>query len=553
YGHAKTSIVVNKIISIYPELRNNIKDIFSKVNNIVAEVNALSKDALTKEFEPYFDEFEIKEKEIAEKTSKPRMILEGAVEGNFITRYAPEPNGYLHIGHALNIFLGQEFAHIYKGKDFLYFDDTNPTKEDEKFVEEIKKNLDWLGVKFDKEYYASDNIEKIYEFARLLIKSGKAYACICSTDEIKSNRMNKIGCKHKNQSSEENLNIFEKMLKNEFNEEDVVIRLALDMNSKNSALRDPVILRIKKHKHYKQGNKYVVWPTYDFNTPINDSLQGITDVFRDKWYEIRSELYRILLESLGLKAAQIHPYARLEIKDNITSKREINELIKQGIIKGFDDPRLVTLSALRRRGINPEAIRNFVLKFGISKAEREIDIDMLLAENRKVVDKNAKRLFFVENPIKLEIEKIDEKLKNIKIKLHPNKDLGYKTYKLSNIFFITGDDAKNLKINDIILLKDLFKIKITKLDNNIKAAIVEGAKDQVRVIHWVNEGNYENALIKKIEPILKNNEINPTSMRDIKGYVEKYVDELDEGNIVNFERMGFFKLDNKKERIFFSL
>ncbi len=501
YGHAKTSIVVNKIISIYPELRNNIKDIFSKVNNIVAEVNALSKDALTKEFEPYFDEFEIKEKEIAEKTSKPRMILEGAVEGNFITRYAPEPNGYLHIGHALNIFLGQEFAHIYKGKDFLYFDDTNPTKEDEKFVEEIKKNLDWLGVKFDKEYYASDNIEKIYEFARLLIKSGKAYACICSTDEIKSNRMNKIGCKHKNQSSEENLNIFEKMLKNEFNEEDVVIRLALDMNSKNSALRDPVILRIKKHKHYKQGNKYVVWPTYDFNTPINDSLQGITDVFRDKWYEIRSELYRILLESLGLKAAQIHPYARLEIKDNITSKREINELIKQGIIKGFDDPRLVTLSALRRRGINPEAIRNFVLKFGISKAEREIDIDMLLAENRKVVDKNAKRLFFVENPIKLEIEKIDEKLKNIKIKLHPNKDLGYKTYKLSNIFFITGDDAKNLKINDIILLKDLFKIKITKLDNNIKAAIVEGAKDQVRVIHWVNEGNYENALIKKIEPI----------------------------------------------------
>jgi glutamyl/glutaminyl-tRNA synthetase len=202
--------------------------------------------------------------------------------------------------------------------------------------------------------------------------------------------------------------------------------------------------------------------------------------------------------------------------------------------------------------VSAEAIRNFVLRFGTGKSERKIDIGMLLSENRKIIDRTSKRLFFVKEPVRLEIGSMTEEQKMVKLRLHPTEDLGYKEYTLSNIFYISGEDANAIENSSVVLLKDLYRVRITKAGNVIKGEIVNSSEN-VPVIQWVNEGNYAQGTIKQIEPLLKNNELNPDSMKDVPGYIEKYVDKLKDGETVNLERMGFYKLDSKQERIFFSL
>jgi len=551
YGKASVSAVLGKLLSAAPESKADIKKAEEMVKKVVAEVNSLSKDELEEEFKSYAEEFKSAEKEKEERSSKPRMELEGAVAGSFATRFPPEPNGYMHIGHAKAAFLESEFAKIYKGNLFLYFDDTNPESERQEFADAIKRDLQWLGIKFDKEYYASDNLEMQYKYAEKLIREGNAYVCSCTKEEMQKDRMSGTECIHRKQGNEENIELWNEMLSGNMDENSAVLRLKGNMKSANTVMRDPVLFRVKRHEHYRQKNKYIVWPTYNFNTPVMDSVYSVTDVIRSKEYELRDELYITLLQMLKLRIPRIHSIARLEIEGNITSKRKLNQLIKQGLLEGYDDPRLITIAALRRRGIAPEAIREFVLRFGMSKANSIVSIDMLLAENRKVVDSRAKRFFMVEEPVPLEVEGIGTT--HVKLRMHPDYDLGYREYDVGSSFFISGKDARELSIGDRIRMKDLYNVEILSIGDSISARFIGNESINAKKLQWISADNYTICKIARIGRLMIGDQFNRKSIIESEGYVESAAAGLKEGEIVQFEREGFFKLDRKADQRFISM
>lgn len=548
YGRALPGNVLGRVARSVD--KSQMAELKSEVDRAVKEVNKLSKPSLEKEYKPYDEEFKEQYEKKAEATSKPRMELEGAKKGDFVTRFAPEPSGYIHIGHASAAFLAQEFAKIYNGKAILYFDDTNPEKESQEFVDAIKKDIKWLGVEFEKEVYASDNMEKIYECAGKLLKSGKAYACECAPELIKKNRFEKIRCKHRDSKPEDSMKKFKSMLDGVYDEERIIIRIKGDMESDNTALRDPTIMRIKKHKHYRQGTKYIVWPTYDFNTPINDSINGITDAIRTKEYELRGDLYDMVLEYLEMRKPRMHLHGRIAIKGQPHQKREIRKLISEGYIKGFDDPRLVTIIALRRRGVQPEAVKEFVLSFGMSINNSTVELSKLLDRNQRIIDPIAKRLFYVPAPVDVKITNMNEV--DVELDLHPSRNMGKRGYTVHNDFYISGADAAELKEGHLIKLKGLFCIQMKKDEDSWTGEPVRPeSEDGIKKLQWVSDGNYVKCkVLVPGEVVDDDGKFLKDSLRDNEGYVENYATDLDEKEIVQFERFGFCILDDKRKMQF---
>lgn len=548
FGKARTSNVLGKIISSVP--KDKLPELKFEVDKVVNEVNNLPRAELEREYEPFRKGFDEQHEKIAEATSKPRMVLDGATKGDFATRFPPEPSGYLHIGHAKSVFLAQEFSRIYDGKLFLYFDDTNPEKESQEYVDQCKSDLNWLGVKFDKEYYASDALDIQYKYARKLIDLGKAYACECDAEEMKRNRFEGKECAHRNRSPEANAGKFADMLENKYGEGKIVIRFKGDMKSNNTAMRDPTLLRVKKDRHYRQGNKYVVWPTYDLNTPINDSLNGVTDVIRDKNYELRDELHFEILKLLDLRVPRIHSEARLSIKGQPKQKREIRKLISEGRIKSYDDPRLVTIVALKRRGVQPGAIRNFVLSSGMSKMNSEVDLTYLFAENKKIIDPVSKRLYYVPAPVDVEI--INFGGMDVTLDLHPSGTMGSRKYTAQNKFYISGTDAAELKVDHLIILKGLFCLQMKRSDDSwIGEPVKPESENGIKRIQWVCDGNYLKCeVLMPEEPLDREGNFRNGSLRTNSGYVETYATSLEKGDIVQFERFGFCILDDKENMQF---
>ncbi|MDE1869515.1 MAG: glutamate--tRNA ligase [Candidatus Micrarchaeota archaeon] len=545
YGKANEKTVLGRILSEFPETKKQISDLNRQINEIVSSVNSLSKEQIQAESVLHADEF-AKAEAIKAKESVPKFILDGAVEGKFFARFSPEPNGYPHIGHAKIAFMEREFTDIYRGNLALYFDDTNPEAEKQEYVDAIRSDLSWLGIKFDREYYSSDHIPQVYANAEKLISQGDAYACSCPAETMSENREKGIECAHRSSAVNVNLDLWKKMINKEFGENQIAIRLKGDMKSLNTVMRDPVLLRIKVHPHYRQGTKYAVWPTYDFNTPIVDSIEGITDAMRSKEYELRDELYAKILDLLGLRKPRIHSIARLEIKDGLTSKRKVKELIEQGLLMGYDDPRLVTVASLRRRGIVPEAIKKFVLRFGMSKTNSEVDISMLLDENRKIIDKSSKRLFFVQNPRKITIE--GAPMQDVKIRLLDGS-AEFREYKAANVVYISDKDAKLLKAGDKIRFKDLFIVEIVNSQGDT-CKFIGGDQKTDRTVQWVSEGNYIDAKLLIPGRLLVDGEFNKESLEHVSGFIESYASKLNQGEIVQLERVGFFRLDSKQDMTF---
>lgn len=554
YGKARESKVLNGILSKFPELRSDMKELSDSVKKAVDEVNSMSAADLARETRAYSEEFEKAAAAKAERSSKHSFSIEGAEKGKFVTRFPPEPGGYMHIGHAKPVFIEDELRSIYQGKAMLYFDDTNPDNERQEFVDAFHDDLGWLGIGFDREYYASDNIPKLYDYAGEAIKRGKAYVCTCDGAKISEGRVAGKACEHKAQASEANLRLWQRMLDGGFGENEAVLRLNSDIIAVNTTLRDPTLFRIKNSPHYRQGKKYSVWPTYDFCTPIVDSMNGITDVVRSKEYEMRDELYFTVLDMLGLRKPRITSFSRLEISNNITSKRGIRELIARKLITGWDDPRLVTIRALRRRGIRPEAIRRFSLSFGMGKSETSVSIEKLLAENRKLIDPISKRLFFVQKPMKLMVSGVPEKQQTVKMRAHPSNDLGFREYRLTNVFFINAYDAINLKKGDQVRLKDAFGIRIDGIEgDSIRASYAEGGNSGSQKLQWVNDGNCVRCRALMIGDLLNGETFNEESIVVVEGLVEGHAAELKEGETVQLGRAGFFKLDDKSEMSFISI
>lgn len=544
YGKAQPGSVVSKVIAEFPEAKKDMKATMQEISRAVAEINALPKQAIEKELSNYhFEEKVEKEKE---------LTVPNAEQGKVVTRYPPEPNGWPHIGHAKAFTLSWKIARKYGGKVILRWDDTNPEAEKPEFLEGIREGIKWLGLDWDEEKYCSDYLPQMYELCEKLLKSGDAYACSCSQEKVAAGREKKKRCECGNASPEENKAKWQAMLA-DAGQGTLIIRLKADMASQNTVMRDPTLFRIIANTpHHRQGSKYRVWPTYDFQGAVMDSLLGITHPIRSKEYELRDELYVYLLEKLGLRVPQMITISRLALKNAPISKRLLRPLVESGNLWGWDDPRLPTLAGLRRRGILPEAIQKFVLSFGISKVESEPAIDALLVENRKLLEPIAPHYFFVSQPVRLTVKNAPSR--QLELHCHPtNPALGKRQITTQDNFFISGGatDAESLQEGETIRLKEAYNVKITRKT----ASGLEGeyAGEEIREgkkLQWIAAQEAVAATLVEIGELMQGESFNPNSLKETKGYCEKACLQLKQGAPLQFERVGFAVLDDKKQMRF---
>jgi len=433
-GTANAGAVIGKVLADNPKLKKDIKALSKKIQEIVKEVNSMHLTKQVEEFSKIKPKKQKKEKVMEKKKELPP--LEKAVPGKVVTRIPPEPSKYNHIGHALSFLINYQYAKKYKGKCIVRFEDTNPEKSAQEYVDAMLDDFkNYLEIKPDKILYVSDELPLLYEMAEKLIKKKKAYVCICDREMISKQRESgdMCLCVQKN-DVKTNLQKWKRMLDGKYEEGQAILRLSGDMKSKNYVMRDPVIFRINKTKHYRQKNKYCVWPLYDFENSVLDSLHGITHILRSSEFgSMRIELQNYIKDLLGLKKQVIIQYGRFNIKGATTKGREIRELIKKGKVSGWDDPSLVTLKALRRRGILKETFYELIYEVGLSaNTAKNIDWSLISSINRSLLDDKVNRYFFIEDPVKIKIKGAP----NLKpeLKLHPDhpkrgKRSGAKTHR----------------------------------------------------------------------------------------------------------------------------
>lgn len=367
--------------------------------------------------------------------------------GKVITRFPPEPNGYLHIGHVKSICLNFGLAEKFNGKCNLRFDDTNPAKEDEEYVNSIREDVKWLGFDYgNKEFYASDYFDKMYELALKLIKQNKAYVCHLAPEDIKNYRgtLTEAGknSPYRERSVEENLDLIEKMKNGEFNEGECVLRAKIDMSSPNMNMRDPIIYRISKMAHHRTGDKWCIYPMYDWAHGLEDSIEGVTHSICTLEFEDHRPLYDWFLEQLGVFHPRQIEFARLNMTYTVLSKRKLLKLVQEKYVSGWDDPRMPTISGLKRRGYTPASLKNFAEKIGVSKSNSIVDYELLEYCVRDDLNKTAKRVLVVKEPVKLIITNYpDGNSEKVVAKNNPeDESAGTREVTFSKELFIEKED-----------------------------------------------------------------------------------------------------------------
>jgi glutamyl-tRNA synthetase len=534
YGKADVNAVVGKAMGGSPELRQRAAEVKEAAESVVSEVNGMEKADIEKELSNYtFEKAEKKEH---------RFTMPSPCEP-MVTRFAPEPSGYLHIGHAKAIFLGYEAANDYSGHMALRFDDTNPKKEKQEYVDAIKSDLQWLGVAWKGESYTSDNMERLYGIAKALLQKGNLYVTTAPNEEIRDARANGTTISGRDNAPEKNLELWDRMLANGFREGEAAVLLKSDLKALNSVMRDPAMFRIVETEHYRQKAKYTVWPTYDFEAPLMDSMEGITHAMRSKEYELREELYYRMLELTEMRKPALIHFSRLDIKNSVISKRHLVPLVESGKLWGWDDPRLPTIRGLRTRGICQEAIRNFALRFGIGKQEKEVDWDFLMQENRQALDKTTKRMFFVRNPVMLALN--GSFPETAELPMHPSQDMGKRHLDVGGAVYIEENDWEMLKDGETFRLKDYASAKADK--EGMSLSFVNEKELPKQKLHWVPEKGALEAKLYEVGNLLNEDDtFNENSLEAVSGFCEKTAETLGEGDIVQFERVGYARLHRKK-------
>ncbi len=521
-GKANVQAVLAKVIAEDESLRINIKDVAKVVAKVVNQINSMSIDQQRKEFDKLGLKIEKKE----EKKDLPELPF--AENGKVVTAFPPEPSKYPHLGHAKAALINYMYAKKYEGKFILRFEDTNPELAKKEYYDAILDGLKWLGIDFDKIDYISDYIEKYYEYTEELIKKRLAYVCLCKQDEIKKLRAEGSECEHRNHDVEKNLELWKKMFK-EFKEKEATVRLKIDMKHKNTTMRDPNIIRIIDKEHVRVGRKYRLWPTYDFGTSVMDGLEGVTHRFRSKEFEMRDELQKYIQDILGFKQTYIQEIARFNLEGVPSSGRTIRQLIAEGKLKGWDDPRLTTLMALKRRGFLPEAIKDFLISTGISKSESTLTWDLIESFNRKYLDRIANRYFAVVDPVKIKVNNLPSFVEE---PLHPDfPERGKRRIDVGENIYISRKDYENY-FGETVRLIGLCNIK---LQENVEFAGNEILQEMPK-IQWVSEPNIE------IKILMNNGEI-------VKAIAEKNIENCSE--YVQLVRLGFAKLDSRKDMLFY--
>ncbi|MBI5212461.1 MAG: glutamine--tRNA ligase/YqeY domain fusion protein [Nitrospirae bacterium] len=514
-------------------------------------------------------------------------VAAGKNNGKVITRFPPEPNGYLHIGHAKSICLNFGLAAEFGGHCNLRFDDTNPSKEEQEYVDSIMEDVRWLGFEWgDRLYYASDYFGQLYEWAVQLIKKGKAYVCDLSADEIREYRgtLTQPGKEspYRSRSIEENLDLFERMRKGEFPDGSKTLRAKIDMSSGNINMRDPVMYRIKHEDHHRTGNKWCIYPMYDYAHGQSDSIEGVTHSICTMEYEDHRPLYDWYLDELGIHHPQQIEFARLNLSHTIVSKRKLLRLVNEGYVKGWNDPRMPTLAGIRRRGYTPEAIRNFCDRIGVGKKESIVEMALLEFCVREHLNKVAPRVMAVLRPLKVVITNYPDAQKEYLDAINNPEDHNAGTRKVpfSKMLYIEKDDFMEnppkqffrLAPGREVRLRYAYFIKCENIVKDEHGEITEihctydpatrggDAPDGRKVkatLHWVSAKHALDAEVRLYDTLFTKEEpdnveegkdftdyINPKSLEVLNGCkLEPSLKDAKPGDRFQFERLGYFCVD----------
>jgi glutaminyl-tRNA synthetase len=522
--------------------------------------------------------------------------LKSGKHTGILTRFPPEPNGYLHIGHAKSICLNFGIAQKYGGKTNLRFDDTNPVKEDTEYVDSIKEDVNWLGFNYANEFYASDYFEQLYEWALVLIKKGLAYVDDQTQDEIRQNRgtvnIPGVDSAYKNRSVEENIDLFQRMRAGEFADGEKVLRAKIDMANPNMLLRDPILYRIIHTEHHRTGNKWCIYPMYDYAHGQCDSIESITHSICTLEFDVHRPLYDWFIEKLEIFPSHQYEFARLNLTYTVMSKRKLLELVKNNYVSGWDDPRMPSICGMRRRGYTPESIRMFAEKVGVAKRDNIIDLSLLEWCLREDLNKRANRYMAVLNPLKVVIANYpDNETDTLKVINNPeDESAGSHEVPFSKVIYIEKDDFMEnppkkyfrLSPGNEVRLRYAYFIKCTDVIKDENGEIVEvhctydpasrggnspdGRKVQ-GTIHWVSAQHAIEAEVRLFdrlftEPFMDNipedkdykDYINADSLKKVTAYIEPELSKLKVLDRVQFERLGYFCVDKDStdEKIVFN-
>ena len=544
-GKTRNKTVLSKILGSRPELRARAGQIMAEIGPIVEEINGMTPEAQRAEIEANFPEI-LQKKPEREEHDLPE--LEKAERGNVVTRFPPEPNGYPHIGHAKAAIINEEYVNRYGGKKILRMDDTNPENERMEYYAAIKVGLEWLGIKYDVIKNTSDDMDLLLEKGKEMIASGRAYVCKCKREKISKNRREMTACKCSREAVEKNIDGWEKMFK-KFKPGEAIVRFRGDMDSKNTVMRDPVLFRIIDARHPLLLNKYRVWPSYDFAVAVEDSIDGITHAFRSKEYELRNELYGAILDGLGMRKPEVLEFSRLEFKGMPVSKRVLKPLIENGKVPSYDDPRLPTLEALKRRGIKREAIRRFILSLGFTKADTLAPFDALESFNRKIIDAESIRLFLVRNPRKISIDCLPASF--VEMPNHPTADMGKRRIEFDRELLVPSEDVQNIGAGDHIRLMGLGNIRIDGAEPEITGTYVN---DDVGMdcpkMQWVPQKNMHQLRILIPKTLFIGESFNEESLEEAIVVTEPHYLQVREGGMIQFVRFGYCHKESQNMAIY---
>ena len=550
-GKTKPDVIVGKVLAQRADLRQRAKEVMTQVSEIVKEVNSLpleeQKTALTKLRPEGHVETIVEEKEKglpplpnAEKYSKIHV------------RFCPNPDGALHLGSTRAAILCDEYAKMYNGHFTLRFDDTDPKTKSPipEAYDWINEDLQWLGISWNDKFYQSDRLELYYNFARRLLTNGNAYVCTCQPKEFRDFVALKKSCPCRSLSPEEQLTRWERMLDGSYREGEAVVRVKTDLNHPNPAVRDWPALRIidvDKFPHPRTGSRYRVWPLFAFCCGIDDHELGITHVIRGKEHLTNSVRQSYLYKQMGWKEQEAVHYGRLKILGTVLSKSKTREGITRGAYTGWDDPRLGTLRALRRRGFLPETIRQLIIDVGPKPVDATISWANVESFNRKLLDPIASRYFFVADPILMRVNGL-EKAYKVLPRLHPEKaEHGHRHLDIipedgESSLLVSKRDLKLLQLGAFVRLIELFNIEVESVGETIVAKFVGDSYQQAReqrapLIHWVPKG--ENTEATVVMP----------DATSVEGVAEIACKDLKVGDEVQFERFGFVRIDAQNERL----
>nr|WP_096467315.1 glutamine--tRNA ligase/YqeY domain fusion protein [Aneurinibacillus soli] len=502
-----------------------------------------------------------------------------------VTRFPPEPNGYLHIGHAKSICLNFELADEFKGKTNLRFDDTNPLKEDVEYVESIKEDVKWLGFEWDGMFFASDYFEEMYNRAVLLIKKGKAYVCELMPEQMREMRgtLTESGKEspYRNRTVEENLDLFERMRKGEFKDGEKVLRAKIDMSSPNMNMRDPVLYRISHAEHHNTGDKWCIYPMYDFAHPLEDAIEGVTHSICTLEFEDHRPLYDWVIEECEMEARpRQYEFARLNVTNTVMSKRKLKLLVDEKHVDGWDDPRMPTISGLRRRGYTPEAIRTFCREIGVARSNSTVDEKLLEHFIREDLKLKVPRTMGVLRPLKVVITNYPEgQVEMLDAEINPeNPEMGIRQIPFSREIYVEQDDFMEVPPSKYhrlfpgneVRLKHAYFIKCNDFVKDENGNVVElhctydpetksgsdfNARKVKGTIHWVEATQAVPAEFRLYEPLILDEQedeeksflenVNPNSLEVVQGFVEPNMKDVKAHDKFQFFRHGYFNVDPK--------